>query len=127
MILFETANQFAVLFFCAVFGFCSGLFFDLGGILCFLSKNNKILRFFCDFFAVLLCFFVIFLICYKLNYGQFRLYIPLIFSAFCILERITLGKLVAKGYERCYTLFIKFSQRIIKVFNKKDGKTKEKK
>lgn len=128
MILFETANQFYIFLSCIFFGFLSGLFFDLAGLICFLCKNNKIIRFFCDFFAVLMCFFVVFLICYKLNYGQFRIYIPLVFGGFCYLQRITLGKLVAKGYLKCYTLFINFSQRIVKLFTKiKNGKTKEKK
>lgn len=128
MTLFETANQPLVLFCCILFGFLSGLIFDLGGLLCFLCKKNKIVQIICDLFSTLLCFFVAFCICYKLNFGQFRLYIPLIFFTFVYLERITLGKLVAKAYLKCYNVFEKIMQKILKVIqkNKKNGTTKEK-
>ena len=127
MILYETANQGNILLYCLLFGILSGMFFDIGGLICFLCKNNKIVRFFCDLFSTILSFIVVFFICYKLNFGTFRLYIPLIFFAFVFLERITIGKLVAKGYEKCYNMFTKFSQRIVNLFNKnKNGTTKEK-
>ena len=128
MTLFETANQPLVLFCCILSGFLSGLIFDLGGLLCFLCKKNKIVQIICDLFSTLLCFFVAFCICYKLNFGQFRLYIPLIFFTFVYLERITLGKLVAKAYLKCYNVFEKTTQKILKVIqkNKKNGTTKEK-
>lgn len=128
MTLFETANQPLLLLYCILGGFLSGLFFDISGLLCFLCKKNKLIGIICDIISTFLCFCVAFTICYVLNFGQFRMFIPIIFWVFVYLERISIGKLVAKGYSKCYNGFVKISQRLTKVLykNKKNG-TKEKK
>lgn len=128
MTFFETTNQALLLFLCVFAGFLSGLIFDINGLFCFLCKNNKIVGIICDIISTFLCFCVAFAICYIFNFGQFRMFIPVIFWIFVYLERISLGKLVAKGYSKCYNAFVKISQRLTKVLykNKKNG-TKEKK
>ena len=129
MTLFETLNQGTILLYCVIFGFLSGIIFDIAGILFFLCKNNKVVRFFSDLFATIICFCIVFLITYKLNFGIFRVYILAIFLLFAFLERITLGKLVAKTYTWCYNVFVKFSRKITKYISKEkiNGRKKEKK
>lgn len=122
MILYETSNQGLMLLSLIFYGFLSGIFFDVMGIISFLCNNNKIIRIIGDFIATCLCFIVAFLICQKLNFGEFRLYIPFVFFAFVGIERLTLGKLVAKTYNTCYNLLTKMSQAFSNHFRKKNNK-----
>ena len=128
MTLFETANQPMIFFCCVLYGFLSGIIFDVSNLFCFLCKKNVIVQIFCDIISTLLCFAVVFFICYNQNFGQFRLYIPLVFFTFVYFERMSLGKLVAKGYARCYNIFEKLTKKVSKVLNKnkQNGTTKEK-
>lgn len=112
MILYETLNQPHILFVIIVCGFFCGIFFDLANIISFLCNDNKITKNILLFLATTLCFFVLFFVNQKINYGQFRLYIFVFFFAFLIFERLTLGKLVAKTKMWCYNLFRKFITKV---------------
>ncbi|MBQ3493814.1 MAG: spore cortex biosynthesis protein YabQ [Clostridia bacterium] len=122
MILYETANQPAIFLWCLGLGFFCGLLFDFFNIFCFLCKNNKIVRFFCDFLAIFCCFLLNFLICKNLNFGEFRLYIIVTFFIALFAERLSLGKIVAKSNLWCYNIFCKLTDK----FKRKPNGTKEK-
>ena len=123
MILFETLAQIKILLYLITFGFLSGMLFDICYLVSFLCNNNKTVKSILQFVTTVVCFFVLFLINNKLNYGIFRVYIFVVFFLFLFLERITLGKIFAKTQNWCYTTFVK----LVKFAKEKiNGKRKEK-
>lgn len=123
MILYETLNQPTILLYLIIFGFLSGLFFDFANIISFLCNKNKVITNILLFFSTIFSFFTLFVLNSKINYGQFRFYIFAIFFLFLFIERITLGKCIAKTQTWCYNTFEKF----IKALKQKNGKRKNKK
>ena len=118
MILFETLNQPKILV-CIIFcGFFCGLFFDVCNLIVFLCNNNKITKNIFQCISTILCFFVLFFVNSKINYGQMRLYILVFFVLSIFLERISVGKIIAKTYNWCYTQFEKVINTLTKVKNK---------
>ena len=124
MILFETLNQPTILLYLIVGGFLCGLLFDLTNFICFLCNNNKIVKNIFQFFATTLSAIILLLINTKQNFGQLRLYVFVFFILFLILERITLGKLIAKSMNVCYTFFRKVINKLLKVKLWKKNKRK---
>lgn len=124
MILFETLSQPYILLCLIVFGILSGFIFDICNIISFLCNNNKIVKNITQCLGTILCFFVLFIVNLKTNYGQFRLYIFLIYFLFVFIERITIGKLIAKTNIWCYTTFKKITNKLTKG-KKWKKKTKE--
>lgn len=118
MILYETLNQplIFLIIFCA--GFVSGLVFDASKYLTFLFNNNKIFQKIFDVVAVALCGFVFFVCLLYLNFGEFRFYILLGFVLGILIERFSLGLIVAKICHVCYNAFrnlmTKLSSKIFK-------------
>lgn len=94
--LFETLSQPLILLWIVASGILCGFIFDLSNLLFKLSNCNKIFRYFLDFFSVIITAFVLFLVILKINYGDLRLYEILIFTLFVLLQRATIGKLLAK-------------------------------
>ena len=124
MILYETLNQPTILLYLILFGFLSGLLFDLAHIISFLCNKNKIITNILLFFATVVSFFILYVINSKINYGQFRLYIYIVFFLFVFLERISLGKSIAKTQSWCYNTF----EKVVRLIKKFDyGKRKNKK
>lgn len=123
VILFETLAQIKILLYLIIFGFLSGILFDICYLISFLCNDNKIVKSILQFVTTTLCFLVLFVINNKLNYGIFRIYIFIIFFAFLFLERVTLGKIFAKTRNWCYTTFVKIVKSAKEKFN---GKRKEK-
>lgn len=117
MILFETLNQPYILVWLIFSGFLCGLFFDFSQTITFLCNNNKVVKIVFDAFATLSSFFVLFFVNLNLNYGQFRVYVVFVFLLFLFLERISVGKLIAKTNSWCYNLFKKFTNYITKEKN----------
>ena len=76
MILYETLNQPLIFLIIFCVGFVSGLIFDA--------------------ISVALCGVVFFACLLELNYGEFRFYILLGYVLGILIERITLGLIVAK-------------------------------
>lgn len=110
--LFETLLQPQIFLFLALWGFVCGFLYDISAYIIFLCKNNKIVRIVFDFICTM-CVFLIFYYCVlRIDYGDLRFYHGLTFGLFLILQRITLGKLIAKVFDRCYTLFIKVCEKI---------------
>lgn len=123
MILFETLNQPHILFWLTICGFCSGFFFDICYLISFLCNNNKIVKNVLECIATICSFVVLFFVNLATNYGQFRIYVFVVFFVFLLLQRITLGKIIAKTQNLCYNNFKKLTNWILKVKNK--WKTKE--
>ena len=119
MILFETLSQPITIIFVMMFGFMSGLFFDVCYLITFLCNNNKIVKNIMEFVAVVCSFCVLFVQSQIFLNGQFRLYVLIFFVLFLMLEQCTLGKFIAKTRNWCYDIFRKFSQRMIKLCKRK--------
>lgn len=123
MIIFETLNEPKIFLFLIIFGFLCGFLFDICYLITFLCNENKIVKNILQFFATIICFFIVFLINLKLNYGVFRAYIFISFFFAIFLERITFGKLFAKTRNWCYTHF----KKLVNLTKEKiNGKRKEK-
>ena len=118
MILFETLNQPHIMFWLALGGFVSGFVFDICYLIAFLCNNNKITKNILQCIATVICFLVLFLINLKTNFGQFRVYIFVVFFLSLFLQRITLGKIIAKTQNICYNTFKKFTKALTKVLDK---------
>lgn len=116
----ETLAQPLILVMLMLFGFLSGVIYDASNSIWKLAGKNKIFRHFLDFFATLFVCAFFFLVVLKFNFGEFRLYEPLVFFSFLGLERITIGKIVEKFLDLCYKQFIRFTKFIQKKRNKKD-------
>ena len=108
MIIFETLKEPKIFLLLIIFGFLCGFLFDISYLITFLCKENKIIKNIFQFFSTIICFFVVFLINLKLNYGIFRAYVFISFFFAVFLERISVGKLFAKTKIWCYNLFKKF-------------------
>ena len=115
MILFETLNQPKILLNIILGGFVCGLIFDICYLVTFLCNNNKITKNILEFFSIFFCFFILFVINQKLNYGQMRIYVFVFFVTSLLIERLTLGKIIAKTRNWCYTQFRKFANKLTKV------------
>lgn len=112
--LYATLNQPYLLLIFLLIGFASGLVFDIGNFIKFLCANKKIPSIILDVFETSICLVILFFSNLKYNLGQIRLFPLLVFFIFFSLERLTLGKMVAKIYLSCYNLFDKFKKRMFK-------------
>ena len=86
--LYPTQNQPLIILVLILGGVLSGIFFDLSRILTSLSGNDKLSRHLFDFIATIISFLNMFFLNLWFNYGQFRIYVPLMFLAGLIVERI---------------------------------------
>lgn len=101
--LYPTLNQPLVIL-CLLFGgLLGGLIFDAGRVLAMLSGNDKYSKHIFDFVATILNFGLLFLINLKLNFGQFRLYVPIVFLSTFAFERFISKKLWTKLLEKWYS------------------------
>lgn len=125
--LYETLAQPLILFYVLIFGFLSGVIFDFATFLHTLFGSNKVVRFILDFVATFLCFVVLFFVILTFAYGELRLWHILFFVASLLLERATIGKLVAKAISVCYNFFVKILRKIFAVFQKKKRKNYDEK
>lgn len=118
MILFETLNQPTILLNIILSGILCGLFFDICYIIVFLCNNNRITKNILEFLTTFFSFLVLFFVNQKLNYGQMRIYVFIFFVASLLIERITLGKVIAKTQNWCYTQFRKLVNKLTRVKDK---------
>ena len=121
MLLYETLSQPLIFLITFFVGLGSGIIFDLRNYISFLCAKNKVIDIILDILSILIICGVLFFINLKINFGQFRFYVPLAFFTGLILERYTLGLFVAKICSWCYT---KFRNLIAKIYERK---SKEKK
>lgn len=120
--LYQTLQQPRLLLYFLIIGFVGGLIFDIGNFIKFLFSNKKIPCIILDFIQTSICLLLIFFFNLKLNYGIIRLFPFVCFMFSFIIERYTLGKLIAKIYLSCYNLFIKINKKIWRNKNAKTNK-----
>ena len=108
----ETLAQPLIFLMLILFGFASGIIFDISNFILKLCKNNKVLKHFLDFFACISVFGIFFLCIYTYSFGELRFYEFLVFFGFFSLERFSLGKIVEKIIEACYNAFVKLVNKI---------------
>ena len=77
--LYPTLNQPIVLLALFACGIVCGLVFDVCKILTTLAGNDKFSKHFFDFLATIFSFLLLFFVNLWCNYGQFRLYVFLVF------------------------------------------------
>lgn len=105
--LYETLNQPIICIILIMVGFLSGFIYDLSNYIIFLCNNNKVIKHFFDFLATILAFLIFYFTILKIDFGNVRFYHVIIFLIFLILQRITLGKLIAKTIQICYNYIVK--------------------
>lgn len=121
--LYETLSQPTLSIIFLFLGLVGGLIFDIGNFIKFLLANKKISSILIDFFQTLTCLSMLFLVNLKINYGEIRFFPYLLFLISFTLERITIGKLIAKIYLRCYNLLTKLKYELwSKLKNGKNNK-----
>lgn len=118
----ETLSQPLIFLMLILFGFSSGIIFDICNFIWKMSKNNKILKHFLDFFGTIIVFLIFFICIFNFNFGELRFYEFLVFFTFFFLERFTIGKLVEKFIELCYNGFVKLVNKINQRGKKHDKK-----
>ncbi len=104
--LYPTVNQPIVIIAMFFTGLACGLIFEIFRFLTFLSGNDKISKNFFDFLAVIFLFALFFIVNLAVNYGQFRVYVILIFLIGFAVEEIILKILWTKIIEKCYTRIV---------------------
>lgn len=122
--LYETLSQPLILLLLLIFGFASGIVFDFANFFFILSQKNKTFRFFLDLISMVLVGLIFFLLVLKINYGEIRFYEIVMFASALFVERVLIGKIVAKFFGLCYNFFVRFLEKL-KVF-KKSKNDKEK-
>ena len=121
--LYETLNQPQFFLFVVLFGFLSGIIFDLKKII----KNNiknKFFDYFLSFFCVFLVILIYFFVNLKLNYGEFRFYILITFCLALSIERIFIGNLLENLLRKWYN---KLTEKMKKGYENKIRKRKNRK
>lgn len=121
--LYQTTTQPLLCFYLLLLGFASGLVFDVSNYIVFLCKNNRVTKIVFDFLATITVCAVLFGFVFLFDYGQMRVYHLLIFFTFLILQRITLGKLIAKFIQVCYNNLTKFFKFVGDKLCKRKNKT----
>ena len=104
--LYPTVNQPIVILAMFFTGLACGIIFEIFRFLTFLSGNDKISKNFFDFLAVIFSFVLFFIVNLAVNYGQFRVYVILIFLIGFAVEEIILKILWTKLIEKCYTRIV---------------------
>ena len=122
--LYETLHHPKLLIIFILTGLSLGLLFDIGNFIKFLFSNKKIPSIIIDFIQTSISLLYLFMVNLKYNYGSIRLFPILIFFLSFSIERLTIGKIVAKFYLSCYNLLTKFNKRLwSKIKNGKTNKT----
>ena len=105
--LFETLKQSYVFFGALYFGLISWIVKEIFNFLLKIFKNNKVFVFIFDFLFLTISS-ILFIICLNvINYGEFRLFILLIFCLGYFIERKSIGYLLDFLFRKIYNLFNK--------------------
>lgn len=121
--LYETLNHPRLFVIFVLAGFMCGFVFDVGNYVKFLFANKKIPSIFIDFIQTSISLFVAFFTNLFYNYGTIRFFPIIIFMIAFSLERLTLGKLIAKFYYSCYNALKRLSRKLWRHKNDKTDKT----
>lgn len=112
--LYPTLSQPIIILLFVVIGFFSGFIFDIFSLINYFFNNNKISRQIFYFLSIFPVFIIFYYLNLSFNYGQIRFYPFLLFFSSLILERITLGNIFAKLYDKCYNLNRKLWEKLSK-------------
>ena len=104
--LYPTINQPLIIIAMFFTGLACGVVFKIFRFLTLLSGNDKISKNFFDFLAVIFSFVLFFIVNLAVNYGQFRVYVVLIFLIGFTVEIFILKILWTKLLEKCYTRIV---------------------
>lgn len=110
--LFQTLNHLSLFFIFLLTGFVSGFIFDIGNFIKFLFANKKIPSIILDFIQTSLSIILLFFVNLKYNFGLFRVFPIIIFCFSFFIERISLGKILAKGRILCYNFIEKLNNKL---------------
>lgn len=122
--LYSTLSQPIIILLFVVIGFFSGFIFEIFSLINYFFNNSKISKQIFYFLSILPIFVIFYYLNLGFNYGQMRFYPFLLFFSSLILERITLGNIFAKLYDKCYNLNRKLWKKLSKWFY---GRKKEEK
>ena len=122
--LYPTLNQPLTILAIFLVGLASGVIVDIGRLLASLIGGQKYSRHFFDFLAVIISCELLLLTNLKVNYGQFRLYVILIFLLSLALERFLSKILWTTIASKCYTSIENVKKKLF--LRKKSGRKKEK-
>ncbi len=111
MLFVTESNNFA--FFMTLYvGIVIGLLYEISIFVCKITKNNIVLR---NVFDILITIIGSFLFVFAINYanfGYFRVYLLAVFVLGFVLERVSIGFLVAKVCDFVYNKTIKLIRQI---------------
>lgn len=111
MLFVTESNNFA--FFMMLYvGIVIGLLYEISIFVCKITKNNLVLR---NVFDILITIIGSFLFVFAINYanfGYFRVYLLAVFVLGFVLERVSIGFLVAKVCDFVYNKIIKLIRQI---------------
>jgi len=100
--LYETLSQPLILLQILGVGFISGVVFDLNTFFYVLCDKNKTARLILDIVSTLIVFVIFFFLILNIANGEIRFYQIVFFVLALAIERLTIGKLVAKAITVCY-------------------------
>lgn len=111
MLFISNINNFA--FFTLLYwGIIVGFLYEISVFVCKIIKNNLILR---NFFDIVITLLGGFLFIFNINYvhfGYFRVYLLVTFLVGFVLERVSMGFLVAKSFDFVYNKTINIFRKI---------------
>ena len=110
--LYPTLNQPLIILFVFLAGLFSGTFFDLARILTLLFGKSKIFKHINEFFATILSCLSLFFVNLRWNYGQFRVYVLLVFLTSFALERIFVSFLWTKLLKKWYNSIVQRRKQV---------------
>ena len=100
--LYPTLNQPLVMLVMFFVGFASGFLFDFAFLLKKSLKDLKATNIFFDFLACIFSFVIFFVTNLYINYGQFRIYVVVVFIIACLLQRV-LRNQILKFFKKILT------------------------
>lgn len=121
--LYPTLNQPLVIVVMFLVGLTGGVILDIGRILSSILGGQKFSRHFFDFLSVLFSSFLLVKANLSVNFGQFRIYVLIIFLLSLLLERFLSKILWTKLLSKCYTKIEKKITSREKHGRKKEDKT----
>lgn len=121
MLLYETLSQPLIFLIVLAIGFGCGFLFDGRNFVCFLCNKNKVVGIILDVLVGLGLGAILLFSALEFNYGELRLYLIFSFLFGIFLQRITIGRIIAKLSKRWYTFF----KGIVSRINGKQKKSKE--
>ena len=112
MLLYETLSQPLVFLVVFAIGFGSGFVFDLRNYIHFLCNKNKVVSVVLDVVATVVCCLVFLFAILNFNFGEMRLYLILAFILGLLLQRFSLGYIIAKFFVWWYNVLKKVVSKI---------------